>query len=81
MPGVDYPGGMPASMLVPIEMHIWFTYATSAKKERTSRAVPIPFYYRRVDRRRQLFSALGIGLACTIAVPLFILFVYIYFFV
>jgi hypothetical protein len=40
----------------------------------------IPFYYRRVDRRRQLLRALGVGAMCTIALPLFVLFVYIYFF-
>ena len=51
-----------------------------AKKECTYRAVPLPFYYRRVDRRRQLLTALGIGLVFTIALPLFILVVYIYFF-
>ena len=51
-----------------------------AKKERTYRAVPLPFYYRRVDRRRQLLTALGIALVCAIALPLLILLIHISFF-
>src|SRR5262245_23502497 len=49
-------------------------------RECTYRAVSRPFYYRRVDRRRQLLTSLGIGLVCAIALPLLIFLIHIFFF-
>jgi len=49
-------------------------------KQCTYRAVPPPFYYRRVDRRRELLVSLGVALACAIAFPLFFLLIYISFY-
>ena len=42
------------------------------------RAVPHPFYYRRVQRRESLLTAFGIVLGCVIAVLLAIYFIFIH---
>ena len=44
------------------------------------RAVPHPFYYRRVKRRESLLTAFGIVCGCGVALLLLIFFIYVYFF-
>jgi hypothetical protein len=43
------------------------------------RAVPHPFYYRRVERRKSLLTAFGIVLGCGVAFLLLIFFIHVYF--
>jgi len=72
-----------ASMLVRPILVLKYTsgwHSIPANKGCTYRAVPLPFYYRRVDRRRQLLTAFGIALVCAIALPLLIFLIHISFF-